>query len=69
MLASFGYLGKLARYQAHEIAPVAKDTFGYIARETKDSIQEVARSITEGIREGVGILPPRQRGVTIVDTD
>ncbi|MHC4479026.1 MAG: zinc ribbon domain-containing protein [Planctomycetota bacterium] len=49
VLCKFGYMGKVARYVAGEIAPVGKDTINYMAEGTKDSIKTVARAIGEGL--------------------
>ena len=57
-LLFFGFLGKLVRYKANELAPVAKDAFGYIAHETKDSMRDVVRNVTQGIREGMNNVEP-----------
>ena len=52
VLSSFGYMGKMARYQAQEMAPVAKDTFNYMAEGTSEGIKTVAGAIGQGLREG-----------------
>jgi RNA polymerase subunit RPABC4/transcription elongation factor Spt4 len=52
VLSTYGYMGKLARYQAQEIAPVAKDTFNYVAEGTSAGIKTVAGAIGQGLREG-----------------
>jgi len=57
-LLSAGFLGAAARYMAGESAPVAKDTFNYVATETKDGVRNVAQAVTEGVmagKSGVGI--------------
>ncbi len=51
-MTSFGFLGKVARYQAQEIAPVAKDTFNYMAEGTKDGVKTMAGAIGQGLSEG-----------------
>jgi hypothetical protein len=51
-----GFMGSVARYQASEMAPVAKDTVNYMVEGTKDSIKEVSKSIQEGINEGNGMM-------------
>ena len=53
VLSKFGYMGKVARYVAQEIAPVGKDTFNYMAEGTKDGVRTVAGAIGEGLREGM----------------
>ena len=57
-LLFFGFLGKLVRYKANEVAPVAKDAFGYMAHETKDSMRDVVRNVTHGIRERLSDAAP-----------
>jgi hypothetical protein len=52
VMCQFGYLGSVARYVAAESAPVAKDTFNYMADGTQEGIKKVARAVTEGIDEG-----------------
>ncbi len=53
VLSKFGYMGKVARYVAQEIAPVGKDTFNYMAEGTQDGVRTVAGAIGEGLREGM----------------
>ncbi|MCK4294662.1 MAG: zinc-ribbon domain-containing protein [Planctomycetes bacterium] len=62
LLTKFGYIGKVARYVAGEIAPVGKDTFNYMADGTKDGVKTVARAIGEGLGGGLGgaVAAPRQ---------
>lgn len=47
----FGFADKVARFHAAQYAPVAKDTFNYMAEGTQDGVKTVARSIAEGINE------------------
>jgi ribosomal protein L40E len=51
-MTQFAFMGKVARYIAQESAPVAKDTFNYMAEGTKDGIRTVAGAIGQGLREG-----------------
>lgn len=53
-ITKFAYLGRIARYMAQEITPVATDTFNYAARETTGGVREVARAVGEGLR---GVVP------------
>lgn len=53
VLSRQGYLGVAARYVAGETAPVARDTIDYLARGTKESIEEVASAIRGGGGPGV----------------
>ena len=45
-------MGRVARYQAQQIAPVAKDTFNYMAEGTQEGIKTVVGAIGEGLRQG-----------------
>ena len=45
-----GFAGAVARYQAGEYAPVAKDTFNYVADGTKDGVRSISSAIGEGLR-------------------
>jgi hypothetical protein len=48
-----GYMRELMRFQAGEAAPVAADAVNYMANETKDAMQTVAKSAAKGIAEGI----------------
>ena len=48
-ITKFGYMGKVARYFAEEMAPVGKDTFNYMAHGTKDSVRDLAAAVGEGL--------------------
>lgn len=52
VMTQFGYMGKVARYAAGEMAPVAKDTFNYVATESKEGITAVAGAIGQGLKDG-----------------
>ena len=52
VMSSYGFMGKMMRYQAQEMAPVAKDTFNYMADGTKDGIRTVASALGQGLSEG-----------------
>jgi hypothetical protein len=52
VLLKAGFLGAAARYFAGEAAPVAKDTFNYVATESKEGVRNVAQAVTEGIVAG-----------------
>ena len=45
-----GFGGALARYHAGEDAPVATDTFNYMAEGTQDGVRTVASAIGDGLR-------------------
>ncbi|MFW6348654.1 MAG: hypothetical protein ACOC2C_08625, partial [Cyclonatronaceae bacterium] len=52
-LTSVGYMGAIARYQAGETMPVAKDSLNYMAEGTHQSLGLAARSIGEGLGAGI----------------
>ncbi len=52
-----GFMGAVARYQAGEYAPVATDTFNYVAEGTEDGVRTVASAIGEGLRGEGGAEP------------
>ncbi|MCX5643430.1 MAG: zinc ribbon domain-containing protein [Phycisphaerae bacterium] len=52
VLSSYGYMGKVMRYTAEEMAPAGKDTFNYLAEGTREGIKTVAGAIGQGLREG-----------------
>ena len=55
VLSKFAFLGRIGRYMAGEMAPVAKDTINYMAAGTRESVREIAGAIGEGLRgEGTG---------------
>ena len=45
-------MGKVMRYGAQEIAPVAKDTFNYMAEGTSEGVKTMASALGQGLREG-----------------
>jgi hypothetical protein len=52
-MCSFAFQGAILRYQAGEVAPVAKDTFNYMAEGTREGVKTVATAIGEGIAAGM----------------
>jgi membrane protease subunit (stomatin/prohibitin family) len=50
VMSKFGYLGRVSRYVAGETAPVAKDTFNYMAEGTQQGVQTLATAVGEGLR-------------------
>ena len=48
-MTKFAYMGSIARYMSAESAPVAKDTFNYMADGTKEGVRDIAGAIREGI--------------------
>jgi hypothetical protein len=53
VLCGFAFQGAIARYQAGEVAPVAKDAFNYMAEGTQEGVKTVATAVAEGIAAGV----------------
>ncbi len=47
-LLVFAQRGRLARYAAGEVAPVVKDTFNYLAHESKEGLAEVGAALAGG---------------------
>ncbi len=59
VMCKFGYLGTIYRYWAGETAPVAKDTFNYVAEESQPGVRALGKSFTEGIVEGQKSQEPK----------
>jgi hypothetical protein len=57
VFCGFAFLGAIARYQTGEVAPVAKDTFNYLAEGTREGVKTVAAAIGEGIATGMSGSP------------
>ncbi|MFW5838759.1 MAG: zinc ribbon domain-containing protein [Bacillota bacterium] len=51
VMSMYGYMGKVARYQASELAPVGKDVANYMMDNTKDSVRGFAGAIGEGLNQ------------------
>ncbi len=54
VMTIFGFAGKMARYQAAEMAPVQKDTLNYMANGTQEGIKTVGKAVGEGLAAGIG---------------
>jgi hypothetical protein len=50
VMTMFGFIGRVARYEAGEVAPVARDTFNYMAEGTQEGVRAVAGAIGQGLR-------------------
>jgi len=48
VICKFAFMGKVARYTAGEIAPVAKDSFNYMAEETQSGVSNVSEAFFRG---------------------
>lgn len=53
VMMMFGFLGSFQRYVAGESAPVAKDVVNYMGENTQPGVKAFAKSVAEGIREGL----------------
>jgi len=53
MMAKFGYIGSIYRYFAAETTPVATDAFNEMAEGAQPGMRTAAKSITEGVVEGL----------------
>jgi hypothetical protein len=47
-MSGFGYGGTVAKYQSREYAPIVKDTFNYLAKETTSGVRDVSKAIQQG---------------------
>ena len=52
VMTQFGYMGKVARFMAQEMAPVGKDTFNYMADGTQEGVKTVAAAVGQGLAAG-----------------
>jgi hypothetical protein len=59
VLCGVSFLGAVARFMAGESAPVAKDTFNYMADETKEGVKTVASAVGEGMAAGAAAARPK----------
>jgi hypothetical protein len=48
-ICKFAFMGPVVRYMAAETAPVAKDTFNYVAEGTQPGVRKVASAVAEGL--------------------
>lgn len=51
VMCKFAFMGRLVRYMASETAPVAKDTFNYMADGTQQGVRTMASAIGQGLRD------------------
>ena len=49
VMTKIGYMSSISRYMAAESAPVAKDTFNYMADGTKEGVRDITSAIREGL--------------------
>ena len=67
-LLKFGYVGEISRYVAGETAPVATDTFNYVAEGVRPGIRHVSEALRAG-RSGGGSASPMTCGACGADHD
>lgn len=48
VMTNMAFMGAFMRYAAGETAPVGKDTFNYMAHETRDGVRDISSAIREG---------------------
>jgi membrane protease subunit (stomatin/prohibitin family) len=48
----FGFMGRVSRYVAGEVAPVQKDTFNYLAEGTQQGVRTLAGAVRDGLAAG-----------------
>ncbi|MCF7786023.1 MAG: hypothetical protein K9N47_07870 [Prosthecobacter sp.] len=53
VMSMFGFMGALARYVAAEHVPVVTDAVNDLAEGTQGAVKTVARSMAEGVKEGL----------------
>lgn len=56
-VCKFAFMGSVARYAANEIAPVGKDAFNYVAKESQEGIRDIASAISDGMAENSSQSP------------
>jgi hypothetical protein len=49
MITKVAFMGRVLRYVAGETAPVAKDTFNYVAEGTQQGVRTLASAVAEGL--------------------
>ena len=57
MITQYAFLGAIYRFVAGEAAPVAKDTFNYMATGTTDGVRDIASAIKQGFTGGAMTCP------------
>ena len=53
-MTTAGYKGAIARYSAGELAPVAADTFNYVADSTQEGVRTMVGGVVAGLRDEAG---------------
>ena len=68
-LMVFARAGKILRYASAEAAPVAKDTFNYLALETREGVEDVARAVAKGAGSSREVVKVRCRACGFLETE
>ncbi|HHW38189.1 MAG TPA: hypothetical protein GXX18_13290 [Bacillales bacterium] len=66
VLTGFGFGGAIAKYQSREYAPVAKDTFNYLATETTSGVKEISKAIQEGANSTQSLICYKCNGENLI---
>ena len=53
IMLKFGYMGRVARYAAEEVAPVAADTINYMGASSRQGVHDLTEAVASGIRDGL----------------
>jgi ribosomal protein L40E len=61
-LLMFGYMGSMARFTASETAPVAKDTYNYMAQGTRAETVKTVQEAASVIKDTVGSDKKENKG-------
>ena len=52
IMLKFGYMGRVARYAAEEVAPVATDTINYLGANSRQGVHDLTQAVAGGIHDG-----------------
>ena len=68
IVTNAGYAQDAAKYMSREMAPVASETFNYIAEETQEGVETIAKAVQRGKAEVVQAKQcPSCRTLNILD--
>jgi len=68
-MCKFAFMGPVARYSAGELAPVAKDTINYLARETKEEVSALVAKSRDIPEEKKGSIKERLQTLEALKRD
>ncbi|MDR3634698.1 MAG: zinc ribbon domain-containing protein [Isosphaeraceae bacterium] len=55
-ISGLGFLGAFTRYVSGQTAPVQRDTFNYLAKETRGGVHTIAEAAAHGVAAGTGAM-------------